>query len=96
MLAPGYGLRLRESVLPVVRSPEPVAQTRQLSKYTLRVCGRKTTVAEYSVVKEPWKQSAFPNLFPARQLRPAYAPFGLRRATFTWLANRSSRARWQA
>ena len=50
------GSRLRTpgsgNILPVVRSPEPVAHTRQLRKYTLRVCGRKTTVAEYSVVKE--------------------------------------------
>jgi hypothetical protein len=38
---------------PTVRSPKPDALERQLQLCTLRVCGRKTTVAEYSVVKEP-------------------------------------------
>jgi hypothetical protein len=50
--APDSGLPAPGKLSPEVRSPKPVAHTRQLSKYTLRVCGRKTTVAEYSVVKE--------------------------------------------
>ena len=38
---------------PQLRNPTSETLERQLQECTLRVCGRKTTVAKYSVVKEP-------------------------------------------
>jgi hypothetical protein len=60
------GSRLQAMTGPELRNPRSETLERQLQECTLRVCGRKTTVAKYSVVKEP---ASAVNTASARQAR---------------------------